>query len=91
MRPNGAIYLQMLVDRWHRHAAQLDHPAVELTVEELSPVLSTFNSLRAAGYQFDPTLTAIMHHLQLQVLDRVDPVSEIWGDDDPDTDVSVDT
>lgn len=90
---------KILMERWRGFTRALSDPAVELTPEEFAPIASTFDALRTAGRKFDPTLVAVMAQLERQLLrgetdadlEDDDPTSDKWTDDDPDTDVSIDT
>lgn len=66
-----------LLARWQQFAAELRHPAVELTAEEFAPVLATFRGLCAIGHRFDATIVALMDILDAQMR---------GGEDDEDAD-----
>jgi hypothetical protein len=60
----------------------LEHPAVELTVEEFAALLSVYKLLVAEGHQFDCGTRALMACLERESRTTGDD-SDGWEDDDP--------
>src|ERR1700710_2223287 len=57
---------QRTLERGREIGEALADPHFELTVEDAAPLFSTFTQLRRAGVEFDPTLTALVAHLERQ-------------------------
>lgn len=63
-------------DRWHRLVDDLANPDVELTLETVAPIISTFRQLVRAGATFDRGLTVLIGKLETQAFRQC----EIGGD-----------
>ena len=78
----ATLEMPRLQRRWHRQCRQLQHPDIELTVEEFSALLSTYKLLRSEGHPFDPAVVALMTVLERQARDTDDNTDRDGGDDD---------
>ena len=74
-----------LTRRWRSLCDDLQHPDVELTVEEFAALLSVYKLLRAEGHQFSHDTIALMTVLERQAADSLDGF-----EDDTDSDIDND-
>jgi hypothetical protein len=70
-----------LTRQWEQLCRDLEHPAVELTVEEFAALLSVYKLLLADGHQFDCGTRALM-----AVLEREAKETDDGFEDDTDSD-----
>ena len=74
-----------LTERWRSLCEEIQHPDVELTVEEFAALLSVYKLLRAEGHPFDAGTVALMAVLERQAADTLEAF-----EDDTDSDVDDD-
>lgn len=70
--------------RWRSLCDEIQHPDVELTVEEFAALLSVYKLLRAEGHRFDPGVVALMTVLERQAAESLDGLEDDADSDEDD-------
>ena len=81
--PERSIDLSSL-RRWESLCEEIQHPDVELTVEEFAALLSVFKLLRAEGHPFDAGTVALMAVLERQATDSIEALEDDTDSDEDD-------